>query len=85
MVIVLKIVNVRVRITIINHHHNHDYYPDRSFYGIKKDYTFDIINLYFLYFRNILWQPLKFTELLYGHEWINKTRLKISDGLYHTI
>jgi hypothetical protein len=46
MVIVLTIVNVRVRMTIVNYHHHHDHYPDRSFYGIKNDYTLDRIHLY---------------------------------------
>jgi len=41
--------------------------PIDNFFWIKNDYTLDRIHLYFLNFRNNLWQPLKFTELLYGH------------------
>jgi len=56
MVIVLTSVNVRVSVTIVNYHHHHDHYPDRSLCRIKDDYTLDIIHLYFLRFRNNLWQ-----------------------------
>jgi hypothetical protein len=55
MVIVLTDVNVIVRVTVVNYHHRHDHYPDRSCYGFKNDYTLDRINLYFLNFRNNLW------------------------------
>jgi len=56
MVIVMTSVNVRVPMTVVNYHHHYDHYTDISFYGIKNDYILDIIHLYFLHFRNNLWQ-----------------------------
>lgn len=38
-VVIIMTVIVIVRVTIMTHHRLHDDHPDRSFYGIRKDYT----------------------------------------------